>query len=216
MNQKLSRRCFVILGGGMAATFAGCGHEEPGSEATDQVHRSAATEPTACPAEMLSREEFFQYLDTLAEANMQRCHHCAQATFLSLRQGFGLPDGGILKALTPLPGIAERGETCGAVIGSLMALGLVFGRDQIEDATRWRTSLVPARSFCARFEEQLGSTQCGDLLEKHFGKRYDLADPLERAEFIGARPGPSEICGGVVRTAVRIAAELMLEEYRDE
>jgi hypothetical protein len=58
------------------------------------------------------------------------CGNCAQTSFITLQESFDLEDGGILKALTPLPGIALRGETCGAVIGSLMALGLVYGRDK--------------------------------------------------------------------------------------
>jgi hypothetical protein len=35
--------------------------------------------------------------------------------------------------LNPFPGIALRGETCGAVIGCLMALGLEFGREDLSD-----------------------------------------------------------------------------------
>jgi C_GCAxxG_C_C family probable redox protein len=162
------------------------------------------------PVKKLSAESFLAFLDRRAEINMARCHHCAQASFLTLREGFGLPNGGILKALTPLPGIAERGETCGAVIGSLMAIGLVFGREQLGDAATWRASLQPAQAFCSRFEAEFGSTQCGDLLERLFGRRYDLGDPYEQAEFIAASPGPTEICGRVVRTAVRFAAEEIL------
>lgn len=143
---------------------------------------------------------------------MRNCHHCAQATFVSLQGGFGLDGAPIVKALTPLPGIAERGETCGAVIGALMAMGLVFGRDRIDDWPTWRASLAPARTFCARFEKEMGSTQCGDLLEKYFGKRYDLADPKQLTEFQSVRPGPTEVCGRVVKTAVRLAAEVILDE----
>ena len=163
------------------------------------------------PVETLPREEFLAWIETRAEYNMQRCHHCAQAAFLTLQEGFGLPGDNMFKALTPLPGIAERGETCGAVTSSLLALGLMFGSDLVGDAITWRASLVPARSFCQRFVEELGSTQCGDLLEQHMGKRYNLADPWERAEFMAAQPGPETMCGRVVKTAVRHAAAVILE-----
>jgi C_GCAxxG_C_C family probable redox protein len=146
--------------------------------------------------------------ENLADAHMRVCHHCAQGSFLALQEAFGLDGGSILKALTPLPGIAERGETCGAVVGSLLALGLVYGRDRLDDWAAWRASLVPARSFCERFEKEFGSTMCADIVERLLGKRLNLADPADLAQFQAA--GGGEASRRVARTAVRIAAELIL------
>jgi C_GCAxxG_C_C family probable redox protein len=212
MSQQLTRRHFVSATAGAAGAvmFSSCGSEKP-SPPTAQNTAAAPPAPPAPLAESLPRATFLEFLEASADTNMRRCHHCAQATFLSLQEGFGLPEGNIVKALTPLPGIAERGETCGAVTGSLLALGLVFGRDRIDDWATWRASLVPARAFCERFEKEVGSTQCGRLLEKYFGKRFNLADPADLAEFQSARPGPTEVCGRVVKTAVRLAAEIILE-----
>ncbi len=212
MVRKFGRRQFVCAASGSAAALAlaSCTQEEATPPEVRAVE-AVSSPPTPFPAEALPREAFLEFLDARADSNMRRCQHCAQASFLTLQEAFGLPGGTILKALTPLPGIAERGETCGAVIGSLMALGLVFGREHMEDSATWQASLVPARTFCTRFEKELGSTQCGDLLEKHSGKRYNLADPVERAEFIAARPGPTEVCGRIVTTAVRLTAEVIFE-----
>ena len=58
---------------------------------------------------------------------LDRSQNCAQTSFAVLQHEFNLDGGTILKALTPFPGIALRGETCGAVIGCLMAIGLVHG-----------------------------------------------------------------------------------------
>jgi C_GCAxxG_C_C family probable redox protein len=222
MKQTLSRRQMVCGAGTALVALALPACRKSATPAATKENREneenqapIASPPPPPPSETLTRSELLEFLDERAAINMERCHHCAQASFLTLREGFGLPDGDIFKALTPLPGIAERGETCGAVIGSLMAIGLLFGRERLGDGSTWRASLVPARNFCEKFEQELGSTQCGDLLEQHFGKRYDLADPLERAEFLAARPGPSEICGRVVRTAVRLATEAILEEERE-
>jgi C_GCAxxG_C_C family probable redox protein len=151
-----------------------------------------------------------ELLDGKADNLMRACHNCAQASFLALHEIFGVGDTSLAKALTPLPGIAERGETCGAVIGSLLAVGFVYGRDRLDDWAGWRASLVPARKFCELFEKELGSTQCGDIVEKLFGRRYNLADPADLGRFQEA--GPAEKCGGVVRKAVRIAAELILDK----
>jgi C_GCAxxG_C_C family probable redox protein len=156
-----------------------------------------------------SREALLNSVEHLADAHVRRCHHCAQASFLALDDVFGFNEPGILKALTPLPGIAERGETCGAVVGSLMALGLVYGRDQIDDWTGWRTSLVPARTFCDRFKAEFGSTMCGDIVEGLTGHRLNLYDPSDLQRFQVA--GATELTSRVVRKAVRVAAELILE-----
>jgi C_GCAxxG_C_C family probable redox protein len=133
--------------------------------------------------------------------------HCAQTSFLTLTEYFAL-DGPILKALTPFPGIALRGETCGAVVGSLMAMGLVYGRDRLDDWPGYTASLAPSQRFCSAFEEQLGGTMCGDIIEAQFGRRADLRNPTDMAELQAA--GFLEKCTEVVRTGVRIAAEIIV------
>lgn len=178
MASPHTRRYFVRAATGSTAAllFTSC-TKEAAKAPTAQTPKTEPPVPSPPPAKVLSREALLEFLDATADTTMRSCHHCAQATFVSLQEGFGLEGGAIVKALTPSPGIAERGETCGAVIGGLMALGLVFGRDHIDDWAAWRASLGPTRTFCARFEKELGSTQCGNLLEKFFGKRFDLADP---------------------------------------
>ena len=160
-----------------------------------------------------SRDEIFENLDQKAQEHLGICGNCAQTTYLTLQEQFELDDGdAILKALTPFPGIALRGETCGAVIGSLMALGLVYGRgrEKLNDFQSYQRSLPSARRFCRRFEEEMGSTMCGDIVEKEFSKRYDLANPIEAMEWMNA--GAIEKCGTVICKGVHIAAEIILKD----
>jgi C_GCAxxG_C_C family probable redox protein len=131
--------------------------------------------------------------------------NCAQTSFAVLRDEFDLDGDQILRALTPFPGIALRGETCGAVIGSLMALGLEFGRDDLSDWRGYIGSLPSARRFCMRFEEENGSTKCATILEDKLGRNYDLADRTEALEY--ASSGGPEACSEVVASAVMIASE---------
>ena len=93
--------------------------------------------------------------------------------------------------------------------GCLLALGLAFGRERLDDWAGWRACLVPARAFCDGFVAEMGSTQCADVVERVFGHRYNLADPADLARFQEA--APTAKCGGVVRKAVRIAAGLILD-----
>lgn len=134
--------------------------------------------------------------------------NCAQTAFAVLQEEFELEGGEILKALTPFPGIALRGETCGAVTGSLMALGLVYGRDELNDWRGYIASLPPARRFCRRFAEQHASTDCTRILKEKLGREFDLADRIEALEY--ATSGGPDACVEVVASAVQIAAELLV------
>ena len=149
-------------------------------------------------------EDTLRELDQKAKRYLSISGNCAQSSFLALSEQFGLGDGTTLKALTPFPGIALRGETCGAVVGGLLALGLVYGRDRLDDWEGHLRSLRPARAFCRAFENEFDSTMCGEVLRKLFGRTYNLADPAE-----------AEKCPLVVAGACRMAAGIMSDKkYR--
>jgi C_GCAxxG_C_C family probable redox protein len=131
--------------------------------------------------------------------------NCAQTSFSILNDEFDLGGELILKALTPFPGIALRGETCGAVIGSLMALGVVYGRDDLTDFKGYIGSLPSARRFCRQFEEENGSTACAAILQEKLGQNFDLADQVQALEYASA--GGPEACSEVVASAITIASK---------
>lgn len=141
-----------------------------------------------------------------ARENLQRYGNCAQASFSVLRNHYGLEGEEIIRALSPFPGVGLRGDTCGAVTGSLMALGLMFGRGDGEEYSKFLEVAAMSRDFCTSFAESLGSTKCGDIHELHLGRRFDLADPEDREEFGAAVGG---LCAEVVATGVRIATEII-------
>ncbi len=133
--------------------------------------------------------------------------NCAQSSFAALDAEFNLHAKDILKALTPFPGLALRGEACGAVVGCLMALGLVYGRDELNNHRGYLASLSSARKFCEEFEAIFGSTSCAQILRHKMGKSYNLANPKESKEYFA--DGGKEICGTVVTLAVRFASQLI-------
>lgn len=164
--------------------------------------------------EMKNNEFLFDELGEKVAKYLLLSRNCAQTSFVALQEQFELGDGAaiILKALTSFPGIALRGETCGAIVGSLMALGLVFGREDLDDQEGFASSLISARKFCHRFENELGSTTCSDILESEFGTRYDLTDPVQVAEWQAA--GSLDKCTAVVMKATRIAAEIIISKEK--
>jgi C_GCAxxG_C_C family probable redox protein len=162
--------------------------------------------------QQLPRDLVMQLLDQKADQYMQLSHHCAQSSFLAMKEQFGLSGEQVVKALTPIPGIAERGETCGAVTGPLMAMGLIYGRGihQLDDWDSYQACLEPAGDFCNRFEEEFGTTLCHEVQQGKFGRCYRLTDPDELQEF--QNDGATEKCSEVVRKAVHLAAEIILDD----
>lgn len=161
------------------------------------------------PTAPLTREKLLESLDHKAQAHFAASGNCAQSSFATLQSYFDLPGEDTLRALTPLPGIAMRGETCGAVTGCLMAIGMVYGRDHMDDKQGFFQSLKPAREFCRRFEEAYGHTACNKILEAELGQPFDLMDDHSYWEYINC--GGFETCAEIVGTAVRIAADIILE-----
>lgn len=155
----------------------------------------------------ISQDPMSDRLAKKVNETLDRSKNCAQTSFAVLQDEFNLEGGAILKALTPFPGIALRGETCGAVTGCLMALGLVYGRDSLEDWKGYLASLPPARRFCRRFEEANGSTACAGVLKEKLGRSYDLADRVEALKYAVA--GGQKTCGKVIESAVEIASEII-------
>jgi C_GCAxxG_C_C family probable redox protein len=132
---------------------------------------------------VISDEQRDDRLAQKARDTLTRCGNCAQTSFVVLQEEFGLEGGPILRALTPFPGVALRGETCGAVIGSLMTIGMVYGRDSLDDWRGYIGFLPSARRFCREFEKQHGSTACEAIVEANLGRKYNLADPAEALEY---------------------------------
>ena len=160
----------------------------------------------------MPRDLVMKMLDQKVDHYMQLSHHCAQSSFIALKEQFGLNGEQVIKALTPMPGIAERGETCGAVTGPLMAMGLIYGRDfhHLDDWEAYQESLIPTGHFCKQFEKKFGTTLCHKVQKVKFGRCYNLTDPGELQEFRNA--GATEHCSAVVRSAVRMAAEIILDD----
>lgn len=192
----------------LVSTMFSCENKTNSSRRTKK--RILEENPDAMEAShAMKKDQVYAMLDQRVDQIMARSHNCAQSTFYSLSEQFGLGGDEVLKALTPLPGLAERGQTCGAITGALMAMGLIYGRDRLDDWEKYRSSLVPTNKFCHRFEEEMGTTQCCQIQERAFGKSFNLMDPEELKEF--QRAGATVKCTKVVQKACRLAAEIILD-----
>lgn len=67
--------------------------------------------------------------------------------------------------------MARMGETCGAVTGAFMVLGLKYGRGKIEDEEAKTRTYRLVNEFVKRFKFRNSSIVCKDLLG------FDLSTP---------------------------------------
>lgn len=147
--------------------------------------------------------------------------NCAQGTLQALQEEFNLGNSSVLKAASWMPGLVSRKETCGALLGGLMALGLAFGRDSLHHPSyqtpqgmrRYWENKKRAWRFCEAFRQEFGSTMCGDIRPQIMGKDYDTMNPEELEQFIA--DGGAKKCRLPAEKAAQIAAEIISAATQD-
>jgi C_GCAxxG_C_C family probable redox protein len=137
--------------------------------------------------------------------------NCAKGTALAIMEEFGLGNMEIIKALSPFPGFGGTGWMCGGVTGALIALGLYFGSDDVQDYDAVGATIMAARKFMPRFEEEVGSVVCPKIQEDVvFGRYMDPAASPENMQAFAEAKG-FEKCGLLPGIGARLAAEIIIE-----
>ena len=167
-----------------------------------------AASSTSCTSSIKQDKEIFKVLDELVDKYLPILGTCSQTSFYSLNETFNLEANKFVKALAPFPGMALRGETCGAVTGCLLGIALVYEDDDIFNIEKHGLSFEPSFSFCSKFEMEYGSTRCRDVIENVTGKKYNLAKPDDYD--VLRQEGVYSNCPSVIKKAVHIAAEIIL------
>jgi C_GCAxxG_C_C family probable redox protein len=155
-----------------------------------------------------------QILDRVQERGEEYnflARNCPKGTALAVMEEFGLGNMEIIKALSPFPGFGGTGWMCGGVTGGLISLGLYFGSDDMLDYERIRATIMAARKFMPRFENEVGSVVCPKIQEDViFGRYMDPAASDENMEAFAKAKG-FEKCSLVPGIGARLAAEIIIE-----
>ena len=90
---------------------------------------------------------------------------CSQAVAAAGASAFDVAQETVLRLAGALGGgIARSGQTCGAVTGALMVIGLKHGKVHPEDQTAKDEAYRVGGRFMEQFAARYGSTQCKELL----------------------------------------------------
>ncbi len=125
---------------------------------------------------------------------------CSQAIFAAYGPQLGVDRENALRiASTFSGGMGLTGETCGAVTGALMVLGLKY---DIADADAKAKSIQRAKEFLNKFKACYGSNICRDLMG------YDLNTPSGLA-FIKDNKLNETLCPKYVQAAAEILEQML-------
>lgn len=129
---------------------------------------------------------------------------CGQVVFSYWAKELGLDEQTAKKISTGFGGGMMQGETCGAVIGACMAMGLKYGisTDGEEGQNQKVTSVIKAAEFREKFLEKYSSTMCRELLEA------DISTP-EGMKSIGERQLMTTFCPQLVVDVIEILEKIM-------
>lgn len=137
-----------------------------------------------------------------AAAMFAEGYNCAQSVLSCCGGGMGLSRELAISLGGPFGGgIGALGETCGAVSGAIMALGLRFKANGPKDAEGKQRVYAITQEFCRKFKERHGSTLCRDLI----GMDISTADGVKRARESGVFQA---VCPPLVRSAAEIVEEM--------
>ena len=132
-------------------------------------------------------------------------YNCAQAVALAFLQETGLDERTLERATIALGGgLGRLRETCGAVSGGAVVLGLLFPE-------RNKTEIyVLVQELAKRFREKNGSYNCGELLSGA-GVRTDTSPNAEARSAVYYKKRP---CADLVSDSADLLAEIIEEQRK--
>jgi C_GCAxxG_C_C family probable redox protein len=129
--------------------------------------------------------------------------NCAQSVLATFAPELGLDRDTALRLASGFgSGMARLGQTCGAVTGAIMVLGLRYGYISGEDLVSKEKTYALVQELTARFRACHGSTLCRELLG------CDLGTP-EGQQLAADRQLFTVICEPLVRQSVTLVQELL-------
>ena len=100
-----------------------------------------------------------------AVSHFRNSFNCSQSVFATFAPQFGIPETDAFKIACPFGGgMGRMQETCGAVTGAFMVIGLKYGKYDAEDKVSKEITYEKVREFSKRFHEINKTLICRNLL----------------------------------------------------
>ncbi len=128
---------------------------------------------------------------------------CSQAVLSAFAPDLGLDRETALRVAGAFGGgMARMGETCGAVTGALMVIGLKHGQIRPDDKQAKEKTYAAAKTFAEQFVTQNGALRCCELLGCNIGTTEGMQLARDKGLFIS-------LCPKLVSSAAEIVEQLL-------
>ena len=128
---------------------------------------------------------------------------CSQAVFATYAVEMGMDRDKALKIAQAFGGgMGAMGETCGAVTGAFMVIGLKYGRVKVDDDEAKRKTYALVQEFTRKFKARNGTIVCRELLG------CDIGTP-EGERIAKEKKLASTLCPKFVQDAAEIIKEIL-------
>ncbi len=133
---------------------------------------------------------------------------CSQAVLVSHCEELGLDTEKALKVASAFGGgMGHIGETCGAVTGAFMLIGLKYGKYTKEDTEAKEKTYSLVKRYTSEFKKQHGSVKCKELIPYDISINEELEKAREAHVF-------TTICPKLVESSVKIVEKILSDDEK--
>jgi C_GCAxxG_C_C family probable redox protein len=138
-----------------------------------------------------------------AEAIFLDGFSCAQSVCLAFAGDYGIDRETALKLSCALGGgMGHTDNTCGAVTGALLVIGMKYGRTRPDDMAAKEKTYEITKEFIDEFQRRNRSLRCTDLVGYNLSNSRELALAKEKEAFRSK-------CTLLVRSAAEILEDIL-------
>ncbi len=130
-----------------------------------------------------------------------RGQDCGQVVFDNYADELGIPKDEANRMAAAFGGGIGIGETCGAVIGAMMVIGMKYGHNGPDDVEHREMLMAKRAEFIEKWRERRGSCMCRDLLGDDISTPEGLGRILEAGTMFS-------LCPELVLDAIDILGEI--------
>ncbi len=112
-----------------------------------------------------------------ASSHFREGYNCCESVLMGYTEANKISSNIVPRIATGFGGgIARKGSVCGALTGAIMAIGLMYGRDRL-DQDAYDLCLAKSSECYERFKKEFGDVRCRNLI------KCDLSTSEGRALF---------------------------------
>lgn len=138
-----------------------------------------------------------------ARATFRKGFNCSQAVLSAFGEEFGLDPVMAYKVAAAFGGgMGHMGETCGAVTGAFMVIGLKYGMTVADGSQSQAETFRQVREFVEKFKSLNGSIVCREILGVDINDNEAFREAMKKGI-------PQKICPKLVQDAAEIVERLI-------